>query len=70
MTTKSTALHLAVEGGNLRAIQLLLQAGAQVNLYDGSLSTPLHLAAYVGHEEVGKKERKKNAKMMEYSLVQ
>lgn len=49
---------MAVEVGNIRAIQLLLQAGAQVNLYDGSFSTPLHLAAYTGQEEVRKKERK------------
>jgi ankyrin repeat protein len=50
--TKATALHIAVESGNLRAIQLLIQAGAQVNVCDLSLSTPLHIAAYSGYEEV------------------
>ena len=50
--TKVTALHNAVETANLRAIQFLLQAGAQVNACDASLSTPLHIAAYMGHEEV------------------
>ena len=50
--TKVTALHAAVESSNLRAIQLLLQSGAQVNLGDTSLSTPLHIAASMGSEEV------------------
>ncbi|CAF1110945.1 unnamed protein product [Adineta ricciae] len=50
--TKVTALHNAVETANLRAIQLLLQAGAQVNVCDASLSTPLHIAAYMGYEEI------------------
>jgi ankyrin repeat protein len=31
---------------------MLLQAGAQVNVTDLSLSTPLHIAAYMGYEEV------------------
>jgi ankyrin repeat protein len=43
---------MAVECGNTRAIQILLQAGAQVNISDSSLSTPLHIAAYLGYEEV------------------
>ena len=60
VTTKSTALHVAVESGNIRAIHLLLQAGAQVNLYDASFSTPLHLAAAMGHEEVRQAGRQRN----------
>jgi ankyrin repeat protein len=31
---------------------MLLQAGAQINVTDLSLSTPLHIAAYIGNEEV------------------
>lgn len=31
---------------------MLLQANAQVNGIDLSGSTPLHIAAYMGHEEV------------------
>jgi ankyrin repeat protein len=50
--TKVTALHIAVETANLRVIQLLLQAGAQINVCDVSLSTPLHIAAYMGYDEV------------------
>jgi ankyrin repeat protein len=50
--TKATALHIAVESGNTRAVQILLHAGAQVNLCDSSYSTPLHIAAYMGYEEV------------------
>ena len=45
-------MHVATESANMRAIQLLLQAGAQVNVTDSSLSTPLHIAAYMGNEEV------------------
>ncbi|CAF0933834.1 unnamed protein product [Rotaria sordida] len=51
-STKVTALHTAVESANIRAIQMLLQAGAQVNVTDGSFSTPLHIAAYLGNEEI------------------
>ncbi|CAF2385393.1 unnamed protein product [Rotaria sp. Silwood2] len=51
-STKSTALHVAVESANIRAIQMLLQAGAQVNVTDASFSTPLHIAAYMGNEEI------------------
>jgi ankyrin repeat protein len=50
--TKITALHIAVELANLRAIQILLQAGAHVNICDSSSSTPLHIAAYMGYDEV------------------
>ncbi|CAF2766046.1 unnamed protein product [Rotaria sp. Silwood2] len=50
--TKATALHIAVETVNMRAIHMLLQAGAQVNVCDLSLSTPLHIAAYMGYEEI------------------
>ncbi len=50
--TKTTALHVAVESSNLRAVQLLIQAGAHVNVSDSSLATPLHIAAYLGYEEV------------------
>lgn len=40
LVTKATALHIAVESGNFRAVHILLQAGAQVNLCDSSFSTP------------------------------
>ncbi|CAF3710189.1 unnamed protein product [Adineta steineri] len=50
--TRVTALHIAVESANLRFVQILLQAGAQVNVCDSSFSTPLHIAAYMGFEEI------------------
>jgi ankyrin repeat protein len=31
---------------------MLIQAGAQVNVSDLSSSTPLHIAAYMGYDEV------------------
>ena len=46
------ALHFACENGHLRCAQLLLNAGA---IFDGDyLKTwsPLHQAAYYGHEEI------------------
>ncbi|CAF1082015.1 unnamed protein product [Rotaria magnacalcarata] len=51
-TTKTTALHVAAESGNIRAVHMLLQAGAQANTCDSSLSTPLHIAAYMGYDEI------------------
>ncbi|CAF3804525.1 unnamed protein product [Rotaria magnacalcarata] len=51
-TSKSTALHVAVESANIRGIQMLIQAGAQVNVTDASFSTPLHIAAYMSNEEI------------------
>ncbi|CAF1138074.1 unnamed protein product [Adineta steineri] len=51
-STKATALHVAVESANIRAVQMLIQAGAQINAADISSSTPLHIAAYMGYEEI------------------
>lgn len=65
--TKATALHIAAESANLRLIYILLQAGAQVNLCDSSLSTPLHIAAYMGYEEV-RLIYKKNRNMLSSML--
>ena len=68
-STKATALHVAVEAANLRAIQMLLQAGAQVNAIDLSCSTPLHIAAYMGYEEVRRTNRSgENRKFVSFSL--
>ncbi|KAM5270641.1 serine/threonine-protein kinase TNNI3K isoform 3-T3 [Hipposideros larvatus] len=43
-----TALHLAV----YKAADVLLQQGANVNVQDAVFFTPLHIAAYYGHEQV------------------
>ncbi|XP_073859853.1 serine/threonine-protein kinase TNNI3K isoform X9 [Macaca fascicularis] len=43
-----TALHLAV----YKAADVLLQHGANVNIQDAVFFTPLHIAAYYGHEQV------------------
>ncbi|XP_074191050.1 serine/threonine-protein kinase TNNI3K isoform X2 [Rhinolophus sinicus] len=43
-----TALHLAV----YKAADVLLQHGANVNVQDAVFFTPLHIAAYYGHEQV------------------
>ncbi|XP_062047530.1 serine/threonine-protein kinase TNNI3K isoform X2 [Lepus europaeus] len=43
-----TALHLAV----YKAADVLLQHGANVNVQDAVFFTPLHIAAYYGHEQI------------------
>ncbi|XP_036718117.1 serine/threonine-protein kinase TNNI3K isoform X3 [Balaenoptera musculus] len=43
-----TALHLAV----YKAADVLLQHGANINVQDAVFFTPLHIAAYYGHEQV------------------
>ena len=42
--THGTALHSAMRVGNLELADALLQAGADLNAVDDSLTTPLHLA--------------------------
>lgn len=37
---------------SLQAVDLLLQHGAYVNVQDAVFFTPLHIAAYYGHEQV------------------
>lgn len=36
----------------LQAVDILLQHGAYVNVQDAVFFTPLHIAAYHGHEQV------------------
>lgn len=36
----------------LKAVDILLQHGAYVNIQDAVFFTPLHIAAYFGHEQV------------------
>lgn len=46
----ATALHLAVQGGHLDAVEVLLAAGAEPMAMDNDGLTALHLAALNGHE--------------------
>jgi ankyrin repeat protein len=49
-----TPLHVAAEIGSRNIVELLLEAGADINVksvYEGDL-TPLHLAVYYGHDNV------------------
>lgn len=49
----TTALHEAARRGYLFVVRLLLESGAQPNVKDKLLSqTPLHWAAYYGHQSV------------------
>jgi hypothetical protein len=50
--SKMAGLHVAVIADNLRAIEILLQYGAQVNVIDECLSTPLHFAISMNSDEV------------------
>ena len=47
-----TALHYAARAGNAKVVALLLAAGADPNVVTSSGgASPLHRAAYMGHEE-------------------
>ena len=48
---QARALHLAVETGNVRAVELCLKHGAQINAQRSTLMTPLHMAAMKGDLE-------------------
>ncbi|KAM0237912.1 hypothetical protein ACHAP5_008810 [Fusarium lateritium] len=56
MTTRDigTALHLAVEVGNLDIVRILISNGADVNAPDTEYETPLMVAAAHGHVAVAK----------------
>lgn len=47
-----SCLHLAALRGDYHAVEILLDAGAQVNARGDMGNTPLHLAAKGGHREV------------------
>ena len=44
----STALHEAVKGGNVKAIEMLLAAGANQTVRNSKYQTPLHVACIMG----------------------
>jgi ankyrin repeat protein len=46
-------LHIAARNGNVRIVSLLIEAGAQVNVYNEKKETPLQLAAESGNVKVG-----------------
>ena len=50
----TTALHVAAENGSLEAVDLLLEAGADMEVPDERERTPLHWAAFSGHLEVAR----------------
>ena len=49
-----TALHWAAERGEMGVVDLLLNAGAEINLEDRFGDTSLYLATSNGHEEVAR----------------
>jgi ankyrin repeat protein len=50
--TGYTALHYAIRTGHMRAVQMLVDAGADVNAQTNGGATPLHRAALWGHDEI------------------
>ncbi|GLH10137.1 Vitellogenin receptor, partial [Gryllus bimaculatus] len=50
-----TALHVAASGGHVKAVMVLLGAGAKVNASGHRLRTPLHCAAAHGHLAVAQR---------------
>uniref|UniRef100_A0A8C9FQZ0 Ankyrin repeat domain 2 n=1 Tax=Pavo cristatus TaxID=9049 RepID=A0A8C9FQZ0_PAVCR len=51
-TLDSAAVHWACRGGHLDAVKLLQDRGADLNLKDKLLSTPLHVATRTGHLDI------------------
>ncbi|KAE8443665.1 hypothetical protein EG329_001523 [Mollisiaceae sp. DMI_Dod_QoI] len=49
---KATAPHLAVYGGNVEVIQLLLQYGADLHARDGEGLDPVQYASHLGRSEI------------------
>lgn len=47
----NSALHLAVQANNVKALQLLLQYGAHVDIKNSQGNTPLHIAAAKGYRQ-------------------
>jgi ankyrin repeat protein len=47
----STALHLAAEYNQPAIAELLLDKGADMNLFDNNSNKPIHTAAQEGHFE-------------------
>lgn len=47
-------LHLAVFGGNLKAVEFLLNSGASINAITLAHGSPLHIASLEGREEIVK----------------
>ena len=58
-----TPLHYASQKGNLNAVWLLLEYGADVRVCDKSGKTPLHLAVHHGHLEVVRELLELNAEV-------
>ncbi|XP_050526062.1 protein phosphatase 1 regulatory subunit 12A isoform X9 [Daktulosphaira vitifoliae] len=50
-TTGAMAIHVAAAKGYIKVIELLIQAGADINCQDYDGWTPLHAAAYWGQKE-------------------
>lgn len=48
----TTALHLAVEGGHVEAVVVLLEAGANDSVRDGNNRTPMSLAVAGGRNDI------------------
>ena len=49
---QNTALHLAVEGGNIDCVKLCLENGSDVNACRENETTPLLIAAMKGNLEI------------------
>lgn len=47
-----TALTVAARDGNIQAVNLLIEEGADINRLEGGGNSPLFWAVYYGHEDV------------------
>ena len=46
-------LHIAAQNGNVHIVSILIEAGAQVNVYNEKEENPLQMAAESGNAKVG-----------------
>ena len=50
----NSALHLAIQKGNLKICTLLVNKDVSINLSDNKGNTPLHIACLNGNEDIVK----------------
>ncbi|GAB4273559.1 MAG: ankyrin repeat domain-containing protein [Candidatus Rifleibacteriota bacterium] len=63
-----SALHYAVQAGNLDFVKLLVENGANVNLFGDNNRTPLHIAAEENFTDIAKFLVEKGANVNAYEL--
>ena len=64
----NTALHYACDEGNLKIVEILLNANCDTNIINNEKETPLHLASKRGYFDISKKLIENGALLNTYNL--